>query len=157
LKKSVENYQIDNLDRKILNALIKNARTPYAELAKNFEVSPATIHVRVEKMRQAEIIEGVHVHINPKQLGYDVCCFIGITLNHARDYQSVLEKLEDFDEVIEAYYTIGHHFNIFIKVMCHSIDALQQLLVNKVQLIDEIQSTETLISLQNPIMRSITP
>lgn len=157
MKKDIENYQIDNLDRKILNALIKNARTPYAELAKSFEVSPATIHVRVEKMRQAGIIEGVHVHINPKQLGYDVCCFIGITLNHAKDYQAVLNKLEDFDEVIEAYYTIGHHFNIFIKVMCYSIDALQQLLVNKVQLIDEIQSTETLISLQNPIMRSIVP
>lgn len=155
--KQQENYLIDNLDRKILNALMKNARTAYAELAKTYGVSPATIHVRVEKMRQAGIIEGVHVHVNPKQLGYDVCCFIGITLNHAKDYQSVLKKLEDLEEVIEAYYTIGHHFNIFIKVMCQSIDTLQQLLVSKIQHIDAIQSTETLISLQNPIMRSVVP
>lgn len=42
-------YQIDNLDRDILHALMANARTPYAELAKKFEVSPGTIHVRVEK------------------------------------------------------------------------------------------------------------
>lgn len=137
--------------------IIKNARTAYAELAKAYAVSPATIHVRVEKMRQAGIIEGVHVHINPKRLGYDVCCFIGITLNHAKDYQSVLKKLEALEEVLEAYYTIGHHFNIFIKVMCQSIDTLQQLLVNKIQLIEEVQSTETLISLQNPIMRSVVP
>ncbi|STY28519.1 DNA-binding transcriptional dual regulator [Legionella wadsworthii] len=155
--KHQENYPIDNLDRKILNALMKNARTAYAELAKTYGVSPATIHVRVEKMRQAGIIQGVHVHVNPKQLGYDVCCFIGITLNHAKDYQSVLKKLEDLEEVIEAYYTIGHHFNIFIKVMCQSIDMLQQLLVNKIQHIEAIQSTETLISLQNPIMRSVVP
>ena len=47
-----EIYQIDNLDRGILTALMENARTPYAELAKNFGVSPGTIHVRVEKMRQ---------------------------------------------------------------------------------------------------------
>ncbi len=49
----MENYQIDNLDRGILEALMANARTAYAELAKQFAVSPGTIHVRVEKMKQA--------------------------------------------------------------------------------------------------------
>lgn len=44
----MENYQIDNLDRGILEALMANARTAYAELAKQFGVSPGTIHVRVE-------------------------------------------------------------------------------------------------------------
>ena len=54
----MENYQIDNLDRGILEALMANARTAYAELAKQFGVSPGTIHVRVEKMKQAGIITG---------------------------------------------------------------------------------------------------
>jgi DNA-binding Lrp family transcriptional regulator len=36
----MENYQIDNLDRGILEALMANARTAYAELAKQFGVSP---------------------------------------------------------------------------------------------------------------------
>lgn len=56
----MENYQIDNLDRGILDALMANARTAYAELAKQFSVSPGTIHVRVEKMKQAGIITGAH-------------------------------------------------------------------------------------------------
>ncbi|WP_067700744.1 MULTISPECIES: transcriptional regulator AsnC [unclassified Erwinia] len=151
-----ENLQIDNLDRGILTALMANARTAYAELAKQFAVSPGTIHVRVEKMKQAGIIKGTRVEIDPKHLGYDVCCFIGIILKSARDYPSALAKLDMLDEVVEAYYTTGH-YSIFIKVMCRSIDALQQVLINKIQTIDEIQSTETLISLQNPIMRTITP
>lgn len=152
----MENYQIDNLDKNILTALMANARVPYAELAKNFNVSPGTIHVRVEKMRQAGIITGVYAQVNPKQLGYDVCCFIGIILKGAKDYPSALKKLKTLEEVVEAYYTTGS-YSIFIKVMCRSIDALQHLLVNKIQAIDEIQSTETLISLQNPIMRTIVP
>ncbi len=41
----MENYLIDNLDRGILEALMGNARTAYAELAKQFGVSPGTIHV----------------------------------------------------------------------------------------------------------------
>ena len=151
-----ENYRIDNLDQAILTALMENARIPYAELAKQLLVSPGTIHVRVEKMKQAGIIEGTRVQVNPKKLGYDVCCFIGIILKSARDYPAALARLNALDEVVEAWYTTGH-YSIFIKVMCRSIDALQLVLINKIQTIDEIQSTETLISLQNPIMRTIKP
>jgi len=151
-----EIYQLDELDRGILNSLMENARTPYAELAKVFTVSPGTIHVRVEKMKQAGIITGAHITVNHKQLGYDVCCFIGIILKSAKDYPSALKKLESIEEVVEAYYTTGH-YSIFIKIMCRSIDSLQHVLINKIQTIDEIQSTETLISLQNPITRTIQP
>ena len=156
IEKSGLHYRIDNLDKSILMALMDNARAPYAELAKRFAVSPGTIHVRVEKMKQAGIIEGTRVQVNPKKLGYDVCCFIGIILKSARDYPSALAKLEQLEEVVEAYYTTGH-YNIFIKVMTRSIDELQQVLVHRLQPIDEIQSTETLISLQQPIDKDVTP
>ena len=57
---------------------------------------------------------------------------------------------------MEVYYTTGQ-YSIFIKVMCKTIESLQDVLINKIQSIDEIQSTETLISLQNPIIRTIRP
>ncbi|NVO75602.1 transcriptional regulator AsnC [Photobacterium damselae] len=148
--------RLDELDRDILAALMNDARTPYAEMAKRFNVSPATVHVRVEKMRAANIITGTEVVVNPKLLGYDVCCFIGINLYAARDYHSALEKLNQLDEVVEAYYTTGA-YNIFVKLMCRSIEELQHVLINKLQAIDEVQSTETLISLQNPISRNVKP
>ncbi|KJG22885.1 transcriptional regulator [Photobacterium iliopiscarium] len=148
--------RIDDLDRDILNALMTDARVPYAEMAKRFNVSPATVHVRVEKMRASQIITGTEIIVNPKLLGYDVCCFIGINLYAARDYHSALEKLNQLDEVVEAYYTTGA-YNIFVKLMCHSIEELQHVLINKLQAIKEVQSTETLISLQNPINRNVKP
>ena len=151
-----ENHRIDNLDRSILSALQLDARTPYAELGKRFSVSPATIHVRVEKMKQAGIITGTQALVNVKQLGYDVCCFIGINLKSANDYASAVAQLERLEEVVEAYYTTGH-YNIFIKIMTRSIDELHSLLTNRIQAIDEIQSTETLISLHNPISRQVVP
>jgi len=151
-----ENHRIDNLDRSILSALQLDARIPYAELGKRFSVSPATIHVRVEKMKQAGIITGTQALVSVKQLGYDVCCFIGINLKSAKDYASALAQLERLEEVVEAYYTTGH-YNIFIKIMTRSIDELHSLLTNRIQAIDEIQSTETLISLHNPIARQVVP
>lgn len=152
----MQNYQIDNLDRAIVHALMDNARIPYAELAKKLMVSAGTIHVRVEKMKHAGIIEGTRVAINAKQLGYDVCCFIGINLKNAKDYPDTITKLEALEEVVEAYYTTGN-YSIFIKVMTRSIDHLQTVLISKIQAIDAIQSTETLISLQNPISRAVMP
>lgn len=148
--------QTDPLDRQILRALVQDARTPYAEMAKQFGVSAATIHVRVEKMRQAGIIEGTQIRIDERKLGFDVCCFIGIILKSAKDYEKVITKLSEFDEVVEAYYTTGN-YSIFIKVMTHTIEELHTVLAGKIQSIDEIQSTETLISLQNPILRGIVP
>ncbi|WP_105902828.1 transcriptional regulator AsnC [Vibrio gangliei] len=150
------NVRLDDLDRAILKILMEDARTPYAEMAKRFDVSPATVHVRVEKMKAAKVIEGTEVIVNEKKLGYDVCCFIGINLNAARDYHSAIEKLNALDEVVEAYYTTGA-YNIFVKLMCKNIEELQYVLIDKLQAIDEVQSTETLISLQNPINRSVNP
>jgi len=146
--------KIDRLDTRILNALIDDARIAYAELGKRFKVSPATIHVRIEKMKSSGIVTGTKLIVEPKQLGYDVCCFIGITLKSAGDYPQVINYLKEIDEVVEAYYTTGK-FSIFIKILCRSIDDLQWLLIDRIQSIEKIRATETLISLQNPIHRSI--
>ncbi len=150
----MQNHQIDNLDKKILSSLIEDARIPYAELGKRFKVSPATIHVRIEKLRAAGIITGTSLAVEPKKLGYDVCCYIGITLKSAGAYPEVIEHLKQIEEVVEAHYTTGK-FSIFIKIRCHSIDDLQWVLIGKIQSNQQIQATETLISLQNPIQRNI--
>jgi len=55
---------IDQLDQHILRALVKDAKTPYAEIAKQSGVSAATIHVRVEKMRQSGIIEATQSDVH---------------------------------------------------------------------------------------------
>ena len=40
---------LDQLDKDILKTLMEDARKPYAEMAKMFNVSPATIHVSYRK------------------------------------------------------------------------------------------------------------
>ncbi|WP_113908333.1 transcriptional regulator AsnC [Aliidiomarina celeris] len=147
---------IDNLDKQILKRLQHNARTSYAEIAKENQVSPATIHVRVEKLRKAGVITGTQVVTSAKALGYSISCFIGIILRQAGDYPKALEKLRALPEVVEAYYTTGQ-YSILVKIFVKDIDALHRLLIERLQVIDEVQSTETLISLQQPIARQIEP
>ncbi len=108
------------------------------------------------KRMQAEVIDGGCIDVSPRQLGYDVGCFIGSILKSAKDDPSALAKLESLDEVTAAYYPTGH-YSLFIKVMCRSIDAPQHVLIHNLQTIDEIQSTDTLIALPNTIISTTTP
>jgi DNA-binding Lrp family transcriptional regulator len=51
-----ENLKIDNLDRKILDIITKNARIPYLEVARECNVSGAAIHQRVQRLIKIGVI-----------------------------------------------------------------------------------------------------
>ena len=63
------NTKMDDLDRTILKTLMEDARTRYAEMAEPFGVSSSTIHVRVEKVKAAEVIQGTEIIVDTKKLG----------------------------------------------------------------------------------------
>lgn len=72
----------------------------------------------------------------------------------AKDYLKVIEKLKKIPEVLEAHYTTGK-YTIFLKIVSKSTRELYGFLIERLQGIPEIQSTETLISLEIPISKSL--
>ena len=146
---------LDELDYQILEILIEDSRTPYLEIARQCHVSGGTIHVRMNKMQEMGLIKGTKLIIDTSKLGYDVCCFIGIFLDKASSYPEVLEQLREIKEIVELHYTTGA-YSIFIKVICKSIPNLQDLLMNRLQIIPGVQSTDTFITLSQPIDRNIS-
>jgi Lrp/AsnC family transcriptional regulator for asnA, asnC and gidA len=148
------NQQLDELDFKILSILFNDSRTPFLEIARKCHVSGGTIHVRMKKMEDFGIIKGTKLIIDNTKLGYDVCCFLGIHLDKTSCYCEVADKIKEISEVVELHYTTGE-FQIFIKIICKNISHLQNILMNKIQVIDGVQSTNAFISLLQPIDRNI--
>ena len=72
--------KIDQLDKKIMNILSKNARIAFKDVAIECNVSRAAIHQRVQHLIEAGVITGSGFDINPKSLGYSTCTYVGITL-----------------------------------------------------------------------------
>lgn len=68
-----QNYQLDDLDLQILDILIKDCRTPYLEIARMCHVSGGTIHVRMKKMEELNIIKGSRILLNLPKLGMLFC------------------------------------------------------------------------------------
>ncbi|MCB9091355.1 MAG: Lrp/AsnC ligand binding domain-containing protein [Halobacteriovoraceae bacterium] len=149
-----EKYQIDKLDRQILKALQENARVSFLDLSKKLLVAGGTIHQRVQKMTEAGIIKGSQFVLDYQNLGYDITAFIGLFLKSARDQNKVVSELKKIPQVIEVYYTTGT-FALLIKVVCKNMKDFHMLLAEKIQSIDEIQSTESFLCLDSPVQRSL--
>ena len=148
-------YELDSVDRQILSFLLNDARMPFIEIARKLIVSGGTVHQRVDKMRDANIIEGSKVRLNLKNLGFDVVIFLGVHLKSSRDLNAVIEQLDTYPEVLEAHFTTGN-YALLLKICTRNISDFHKFLVEKLQTIDAVQATESFISLDQPIKKDIS-
>ena len=146
--------KIDNLDKKILNILSKNARIPFKDAATECGVSRAAIHQRVQHLIEGGVITGSGFDVNPKSLGYSTCTYVGLNLERGSMYKEVVERVAAIPEVVECHFTTGP-YTMLVKLYARDNEQLMDLLNNKLQGIHGVISTETLISLEQSIKREI--
>ena len=146
--------KIDNLDRKILEIVMKNARIPSKDVAVVCGVSRAAIHQRIQRMIDAKIITGSGYNVNPKVLGYATCTYIGVKLEKGSMYKDVVPELEKIPEVVECHFTTGP-YTMLIKLYARDNQHLKELLNDKIQMIHGVVETETLISIEQSMNREI--
>ncbi|WP_323787136.1 Lrp/AsnC ligand binding domain-containing protein [Psychroserpens sp.] len=149
-----QNIQIDGIDKKILRALMSDARTPILEIARQVGISGAAIHQRLRKLEKSKLISGSKFVINPKVLGYTTMAFIGVFLDKAVSNPEAVKQLQKIPEVLECHYTTGN-WSIFIKILCKDNEHLMHVLNNDIQSITGVSRTETFISLDQQIDRQI--
>ena len=150
-----QKFQIDTTDRKILAYLLKNARTPYLEIARNCGISGAAIHQRIRKLEDAGIISGSKFIVKPKAVGFDICAFVGIMLDKGHVFDKVIHEIEKIPEIVECHFTTGT-WSLLVKIYCVDNQYLMNVLVNKMQKIPGIARTETFISLDQAIDREFS-
>ncbi|MCL2727245.1 MAG: Lrp/AsnC ligand binding domain-containing protein [Bacteroidales bacterium] len=147
-------YQIDHIDQKILSFLVKNARMPFLEIARECGVSGAAIHQRVKKMENLGVITGSRLLVKPQAIGLAVCAFVGVQLSQANQYPAVVEALRNISEVVECHFVTGQH-SLLLKIYCRNHDHLMEVLINTIQNIPSVLQTETLVSLDQAIERQV--
>lgn len=146
--------KIDKLDRKILGIISKDARIPLSDVAEQCGVSRAVVHQRVGKLTEKGAILGSGYHINPQLIGYSTCTYVGINLEKGSMYNDVVACINNIPEVVECHFTTGN-YTMLIKMFAHDNAHLMDLLNNKIQQINGVTSTETLISLNESINRQL--
>ena len=133
--------KIDNLDRKILHIIMRNARIPSKDVAVDCGVSRAAIHQRIQRLCELEVITGSGYTVNPKVLGYSTCTYIGVNLERGAMYRNVVPELEKIPEVVECHFTTGP-YTMLIKLYARDNEHLMDLLNNHIQMIPGVTGTD---------------
>jgi Lrp/AsnC family transcriptional regulator for asnA, asnC and gidA len=145
---------LDKLDLQIIQEMMEDAEVSYADLGKKLFVSGGTIHVRIKKLEELGVVKGKKLSVDLKELGYDVIAFIGIYLEKSSLYDSVAKELKKVPQIVRLNYTTGN-YSMFAEIVCKDIQQLRYVLHDELQKIKGIERTETFISLEESLVRSV--
>lgn len=139
---------IDRIDRKILNALLTDARLTNLQLAEMVGLSPAPCWQRIKRLEKEGYIQGYVAVLDQRLLGSSETVLLEVTLDRHDD-----EVVENFGramaampEVLEVYLTTGE-YDYFIKVAVNGTNGYEEFLrkrLYKVQGIRHSRSSFTL-------------
>lgn len=109
-------------DFELVKILMENARAPFIDIAKAFNVSETAVRKRIKKLEKKGIIKKYTVVADLKKLGYDVNALIGID-TAPESYIKVINELKGMKEVINLSSASGDHM-IMIETWLKDSDEL---------------------------------
>ena len=138
---------MDSTDRKILNILQSDARTPNAELARQVGMAPSAVLERVRKLEERGVIRGYEAKLDPKALDFGLLAYVLVRTNESVGHPQSERALAEIPEVQEVHHVAGEDC-FLLKVRVANTDALAALLRDRIGAVPTVRSTNTTIVLQ---------
>jgi DNA-binding Lrp family transcriptional regulator len=137
---------LDEVNLKILDILSRDASRPFVDIAKELEISDATVHIRVRRLRAAGILRKFTIATDNALLGYDHLAFIGINISRGTS-EEVIVALSPLDEILELHELYGE-FDLLLKVRARSLEQMRDIVVNKLGKIPQITEAQLMTVLK---------
>jgi len=108
----MEVSMIDELDKKILKTLNKNARMSFRNAAAEVGISATTFYNKVKKLEKSGVLRGYIPIIDSKSIGYDLTAIIALRVKQEKelDVQKAISKLPQ----VWAIYEITGEWDIIL-------------------------------------------
>ena len=135
---------LDDVDRRILAVLARDARTPNNALADAAGIAPSTCLARVRALRESGVIRGYHADIDPAALGRPLQAMIAVRVQaHARgtigDFVATVAELP---EVINVYF-LGGADDFLLHIAATGTEDLRHFVVVNLSGNPDVALTET--------------
>ena len=137
-------YTPDNIDKKIVAELQKNGRTSYKVIAKRLNLSDGTIRLRTAKMIENNFVK-ISAIVNPFFYENSITAMIGMKLER-RNHTKIMQKISRLNGVKSVVNPTGR-YDIIVEVFFHSRKELRSFLVEDINKVGGILSSETFIFL----------
>jgi len=136
---------LDHIDKRILQFLQDNAKTPYSRIAEELGISEATVHLRIKKLVQSGVIKRFQAIIDPEKVGKGVTAIVAITASPQR-YEGVLKKLREMPDVYEIYDVTGEYYAI-LKIRVGNREELARV-IDEIGAVEGVEGTKTMFVLR---------
>ena len=136
---------LDETDLKIIEALRKDGRVAFAQIAEQLDVSPGMIRQRYNRLVEQGYLKVVAI-TNPLRMGFTSMAMIGIRVD-GRKLLTVAEKVSRLDEVIYMIISSGR-FDIFAEVVCRNHEDLLRFITERLSVIDGVRESESFMHLK---------
>ena len=137
--------QIDGVDQAIITAVMHDARISLTDLAAQVNVSRSTAHTRLQRLRDERIITGFTATVDPIALGLGVAALVFIDIEQ-HDWRSLRTDLAAIPGV-EYLAMCAGRFDLMLIARAESIPALRDVLLEQIQRMPGVRSTESVIIL----------
>jgi len=134
----------DDLDRRIVEELMRNARASSREIARRLKISASTLIQRVERLEREGIIKGYSANLDFSRLGYDYMGVIEITFRKG-SLLEVQHKIAGMIGVSAVYDITGGSDSVVIVKTKSRVELSK--LVKSILAIPEVERTNTHIIL----------
>jgi Lrp/AsnC family transcriptional regulator, regulator for asnA, asnC and gidA len=131
---------LDDINLRIIDMLSRDASRPFVEIAKELEISDATVHMRVRRLMAAGIIRKFTIATDSRLLGYDHLAFMGVNIKEG-SADEVTAKLSKLDEILEIHEMHGR-FDLLLKIRARNLEEMRDIVVNKIRRLPQITEAE---------------
>ncbi len=142
---------LDDLDRRLLGALQKNARSTFAELGSLVGLKAPAVHERVKRLEARGFIRGYAARLDARRLGLELAAFVSAYTTPDVDYERFGAAVAALPEVAEIHSVAGEE-SFMLKVLTRSTAHLDEFL-SRLKAIPCIGRTKTTIVLSTPFER----
>lgn len=146
---------IDAVDRRLLAALRANARSTFAELARQVGLSAPAVHERVGKLEASGVITGYHAAVAPQALGYAVNALIGIFITDSADTDRIADSLAALPQVEDCWFVAGEE-TFIVKACVPDVGGLEAV-IRDLNAVDGIARTRTTVVLSTKFEDRVQP
>jgi Lrp/AsnC family transcriptional regulator for asnA, asnC and gidA len=137
--------RLDKIDVHIIEALRKDGREAFAQIAEQLNVSPGMIRQRYNRLVELGYLKVVAV-TNPLMMGKRTSALIGIRTD-GRKMLEVADRLAKFDEVVYIVVVSGR-YDIMVEISCRDHEDMLRFMTEKLAKVDGVRETESFIYLK---------
>lgn len=125
--------ELDDIDRRLINALVQNAAQSASALGRRFDLSQPAMWRRIKRLEEAGVLKGRRLRLNAEKLGFGVTVFLGVKL--ATKGRVSLDDFERAVVAIPEVQTVEHVLGLYdyrLRVVARDLPDFERVLRRRI-------------------------